>query len=139
VRFRRPLARLDDSGSQNWAVSNDCYYSPTRRRPGGRGQRPHESGRCHVNRPPSRDHSEFVKLTFTIRDPRTAHPPQYTLNLNRFLCASLQNTEQLRIVRPPGSRLRSLADVFCSPKTMKRGQLYSCRHVQRVSPSARRE
>ncbi|HKV64561.1 MAG TPA: hypothetical protein VJO16_21830 [Candidatus Acidoferrum sp.] len=68
----------------------------------------------------SQDHREFVKLAGTIRDPQTAHSPQYTLNFDRFLSASMQNTKQLKIVLPPGSRLRSLADFFCSPKTMKR-------------------
>jgi hypothetical protein len=69
---------------------------------------------------PSQDHREFVKLAATIQDPQSPRKAQLTFNFDHILLDSVRNEKRSRIVRPPGSRLRSFADFFFSPKTMER-------------------
>lgn len=68
---------------------------------------------------PSQDHREFVKLAATIQEPRP-RTGQLTFNFDRVLLDSMRIEKRSRIGRPPGSRLRFLADFFLSRKTMER-------------------
>jgi NDP-sugar pyrophosphorylase family protein len=66
---------------------------------------------------------EFVKLAGTIQsDDQQASRMHVVKNLERmfYVKSSPEKPKSTRIVRPPGSRLVSLADFFCSPKTLER-------------------
>lgn len=67
---------------------------------------------------PSEDHREFLKLVGTVQNP--GRVTQLTFNFDDSLNASIRFGKGRIILRPPGSRLRSLADFFLSKKTMKR-------------------
>ena len=68
----------------------------------------------------SQGHREFVKLAAAIHDPQSPRAAQLTFNFDRILLDSMRTEKGAKIVRPPGSQLRSLADFFLSPKTIER-------------------
>jgi hypothetical protein len=70
----------------------------------------------------SQETRQFVKLAVTLREPLAANEQQmlFTSNYDDLLDASTKKAGRRRIVRPPGSKLLSFADIFCSSKTIER-------------------
>jgi hypothetical protein len=75
--------------------------------------------------PGTQESRQFIKLAGTIQEPPSSRSQQQplTYNYDRIIERETKISDQAekrRIVLPPGARLRSLADFFCSSKTMER-------------------